>query len=171
MPNVTQWSLWPRNRMDSSVLPMMLCMRQLGWKRNFAKACPEKPFWVKKGQETSCKRYKMRNMTQKSLWPRNRIDSSVLWMMLCMRQLGWKRNLSKACPEKPFWVKKGQERSCQTSHNKGLWFRSMTTWQDGFQRVTHKALHAAIRMKEESRYGLPIKAFWVKQGQETSCKQ
>jgi len=141
IPNITQKNRWLRNRMDSSVLPMMLCMRQLGWKRNLAKACPEKPFWVKKAQEMSCK---MPNITQKNLWLRNRMDCDMLPMMLCLHQLGWKRNLAKACPEKPFWVKKAQERShkgykmpksahkkvskwkrlrkcharCQTSHNK-----------------------------------------------------
>jgi len=78
----------------------MLCMRQLGWKRNLAKACPEKPFWVKKAQERSRKRYKMPKPAHKKVseWKRLRkcharcqtshnkvYDCVTGWILACYR--------------------------------------------------------------------------------------
>jgi hypothetical protein len=79
--------------------------------------------------ERSCKRYKMPNNTQKSLWLCNKMHSSVLPMMLCLRQLGWKRNLGKACPGKPFWVKKGQERSCKRYKMPKPAYKKLSEWK------------------------------------------
>jgi hypothetical protein len=121
---------WLPDRMDSSVLPMMHCVRQLGWKRNLAKV-----------QERSCKRYKMPNITQQRFMVSVH-DYLTGWILACYRWCfacaNWdERGILLRPAQKNLsewkWPRKGHASGtrCQT-HNKGLWFRSMTTWQDGF---------------------------------------